>query len=343
MNINKFFSVMIVSTLASLSFGVDPVVGHELMTRSQEITARQTSNAVQIGGVAQVRYTYSTSNNTAYGFDLPYVRLDVHGDVGNGFNYRISPSADGNGDVTLQNAFVGYTVEQNKDFNVKVGQFRPQFMIELNGNDEDVVAANRSVVANTLGQTFTQGAELGWSHGPVCATVAFTDGVDHVNTVVDPVNNNYGVTARVAWNIINDAASGNKVTVGAGINHEDDFDVYTVDAGWTWKKFSAMLEYAHADTSISNAVVGTVAYECVANVEPFVRGEWAQVSGGEDLSIVTGGVNYYPTANKAVKWTNQVGYSFNSVSGVWDTTNTGWAAGGDDGDVVVVSQLQVSF
>ena len=310
----------------------------ELMARSNELTAAQSSNLLKINGVAQVRYVFSNSNSDAYGFEVPMVRMDLHGDLGSGFDYRVSPRVNGDGDFTLENAFIGYKVEQIKDLTVKIGQFRPQFVTELNGNDEDIVAATHSVVANTLGQTFTQGAEFSWSYDMFDATVAFTDGVDHANTSVDSANNNYGVTAKV------DAEIMKGFKLGAGVNHEDDFDTYLATAAWQHGKLSVAADYLYSDSEsvFENAAIATVAYECFDNIQPFITGEWAQVEGGEDLAIVAGGVNYY-MAGKTVKWTNQVGYAFNAVDAAWNVGDTGWVSGGDDGEVVAISQLQVKF
>jgi hypothetical protein len=310
----------------------------ELMARSNEITAAQSSDRLKINGVAQVRYVFSNSNSDAYGFEVPMLRMDLYGDLGSGFDYRVSPRVDGDGEFTLENAFVGYKIEQVKDLKVKFGQFRPQFVTELNGNSEDIVAATHSVVANTLGQTFTQGAEFSWSYGVIDASVAFTDGVDRANTPVDSTSNNYGVIAKI------DAEIFDGFKLGAGINHEDDFDTYLATAAWQHGKFSAAVDYLYSDSEsvFESAAVGTIAYECFDNLQPFITGEWAQVEGGEDLAIVTGGVNYY-MAGKTVKWTNQVGYTFNAVDAAWNVADTGWVAGGDDGEMVAISQLQIKF
>ena len=78
------------------------------------------------------------------------------------------------------------------------------------------------------------------------------------------------------------------------------------------------------------------------NFQPFARAEWASVESEEDMTVFTAGVNYY-AVNRAVKWTNQVGYAVEDVTAAWDTTNTGWVAGTEEGEFVFTSQFQVLF
>lgn len=331
---NKLASIFAAFATTITAFAAD---NSELMGRSNDLTQAQSNTKLQLNGVAQVRYTYGTGDSDRYGFEVPMVRLDVHGDLGNGISYRVSPRANGDGDFTLNDAFVAYSFDGLKDVAFKFGQFRPQFANEMNANDEDVLGATHTVVATTLGQTYTQGIEAVWTLGDLKLAAAFTDGTDRANTVVD-ASTNYGVTAKASYELFDG------FTVGAGINHEDEFDVYTADATWTVGKFAttAAYFYSESDGAFSNAATATVAFNCTDAIQPFVAGEWGEVDGGEDLAIVTGGVNYY-MAGTAVKWTNQVGYAFNSVDAAWDTTDTGWAATTDDGEVVAISQLQVRF
>jgi hypothetical protein len=183
MNKFSFIFAMIVSIFSvNVNAQVDAA---KLMNRSNEITAAQKSS-VDIGGVAQFRFGYGTNSSVdSYGFEIPLARIDVSGDLGHGFGFKVSPFANSEGDLEIQDAFADYDFEAVKNLNVKFGQFRPQFFAELNGNDEDIIPATHSLVANTIGQTYTQGVEGKWSNDIFGASVAFTEGVDRANTPID--------------------------------------------------------------------------------------------------------------------------------------------------------------
>ncbi len=103
------------------------------------------------------------------------------------------------------------------------------------------------------------------------------------------------------------------------------------------------------------------------DVQAYSRYQWAdsQFSGDDDLSIVQLGINYY-IHGQNVKWTTDVGYSFNQISATYFTMAqapvnpglrpsstaginnggsnfTGWTEDGGDGQWLIRSQLQLSF
>ena len=103
------------------------------------------------------------------------------------------------------------------------------------------------------------------------------------------------------------------------------------------------------------------------DVQAYSRYQWAdsQFSGDDDLSIVQLGINYY-IHGQNVKWTTDIGYSFNQISATYFTmaqapvnpallpgnpaginnggsNSTGWTEDGGDGQWLIRSQLQLSF
>ena len=78
--------------------------------------------------------------------------------------------------------------------------------------------------------------------------------------------------------------------------------------------------------------------------EGFIRYEWSDtdISGFEDLSLLTVGVTKYFSGNQ-VKWTTDVGFAFENVDVASDIT--GWRADSfdEDGQLVIRSQLQLMF
>jgi hypothetical protein len=85
-------------------------------------------------------------------------------------------------------------------------------------------------------------------------------------------------------------------------------------------------------------------YHFTAQWEVFGRFEWADFDGVKDLSILTGGVNYY-FADHNAKLTADIGYSFNEleVLGSGVDNRTGWRGDSDKGQIVVRTQLQLAF
>lgn len=75
------------------------------------------------------------------------------------------------------------------------------------------------------------------------------------------------------------------------------------------------------------------------------------LADGENASIVTAGVNWYPmgSANTGIKWTTDVGFAldpvvdFNSSGGNWLTDQTGAGQSTQDGQFVLRSQIQLTF
>ena len=79
--------------------------------------------------------------------------------------------------------------------------------------------------------------------------------------------------------------------------------------------------------------------------EVFSRYEWGDADGVDpDLSVLTVGFNRYVDRHD-LKWTVDVGYSFNEVGGFWSTRRAGWLsdASGRTGQIVARAQLQLLF
>jgi hypothetical protein len=80
--------------------------------------------------------------------------------------------------------------------------------------------------------------------------------------------------------------------------------------------------------------------------EVFARYEWSDFdsAGVSDLSVVTVGVIRFFNGNN-LKWTTDVGVGLNPVASEFAATALGWRADapGEDGQVVVRSQLQLLF
>jgi hypothetical protein len=75
------------------------------------------------------------------------------------------------------------------------------------------------------------------------------------------------------------------------------------------------------------------------------------LADGEKASIITAGVNWYPmgSGNTGIKWTTDIGFAldpvvdFNSSGGNWLSDQTGAGASTSDGQLVLRSQIQLTF
>lgn len=93
------------------------------------------------------------------------------------------------------------------------------------------------------------------------------------------------------------------------------------------------------------------------DVQAYARYEWADsmYAGSDDLSVLQAGVNVYWHGQR-VKWTTDIGYSFNELPseyfyvvqapgavGNGGTNLTGWTPDGGDGQWLIRSQVQLCF
>lgn len=82
------------------------------------------------------------------------------------------------------------------------------------------------------------------------------------------------------------------------------------------------------------------------DLEIFARYEWADAdsAGLDDLSVITFGVNRF-WAKHALKWTTDIGIGLNEIAEPFSASGAGWRtdASGEDGQIVVRSQMQLLF
>ncbi|UCD76495.1 MAG: hypothetical protein JSV91_06135 [Phycisphaerales bacterium] len=82
--------------------------------------------------------------------------------------------------------------------------------------------------------------------------------------------------------------------------------------------------------------------------EAIARFEYGDLDGAgtvsDELMILTAGVNRF-WSRHALKWSTDLGYAFEPVDSAWSGTGAGWQtdSAGDDGQIVIRSQLQLLF
>ena len=122
-----------------------------------------------------------------------------------------------------------------------------------------------------------------------------------------------------------------------------DLEINAVDGANLFASFTYIDEDV-ADASPLGVVVQGGVF-LTDDWELFARYEYGDADDdSEDLSVITFGVNKY-WSKHAMKWTTDLGFGIDEVSGNWDKTSVGWRedAPGEDGQFVFRTQLQLLF
>lgn len=298
---------------------------------------------LDIGGFAITRFQYSDGGGSdkRHEFSIPYARLQFSGNVYD-FGYVVSGefSDQTSGGFDLVDAYV------TKDFgfaDFKVGQFVSSFYNGYTDSPLDQLNGEYTLIANTYGQGRSQGIEFSKDFGWLDLTAGYNDGFDTANGA--GVANEYGINVR------GDIDFGSGLSLGAAYSYQSltatDYSTFTVDAGWKTGAFEAGVSYVAADLTSNGGysdnygIVGSVAYQCMDDLQGYVQFENGKVGAGTDLNILTVGANY--DLAKGVRWTTSVGYAFDAVDGGWEFGRTGWSTSSDSGQYLVSTQLSLSF
>jgi len=304
--------------------------------RAMFLAERNNPVTINVHGFMQYRWTYNDIRtpgvDATHGFSVPRARLEVSGDVYD-WGYKVSGQWSDGANFNLLDAYADW-----KGF--RVGQFKSPFMSEVLTNQTDTLAADRSIIAQEFGQGRSQGFQYTHDFGVGTFTGAYTDGFNTANGA--GVVNGYALTGRVDFDV------NRWFTVGAAVSHNDldttDYNTWTVDATTSLGGFDFTGAYVatSGDAMGSNwGTVWTAAYD-MGQWQPFVQYERGHLDGvAIDLSIATVGVNY--DINPNMRWTTDLGYSFNSVDAGWNLNNTGWSSTANEGESLIRSQIQILF
>ena len=292
---------------------------------------------VNVHGFLQTRWSYNDIKtdgvDTTHGFNVPRTRLELSGDLYD-WGYKVSGQWNDGGNFTLMDAYADWG-------GFRVGQFKSPFMKEVLTAQTDTLAAERSVISSQFGQGRSQGVQWGTSTGVGDLTVAYTDGFNTANGA--GVQNGYALTGRL------DFRATDWLSAGVAISHNDlnttDYNTWTADATFTAGGFDFTGAYVATLDDVNGDDWGTVwtaAYQLTDKAQGFVQYEMGHLEGVDvDLKIATVGVNY--AFNNNVKWTTDLGYSFNSVDAGWNLGSSGWNTTANEGETLIRTQLQVRF
>lgn len=313
-------------------------------------------NAPSIGGWILTSYRHSSDidgngasagTNDQSGFQFDSVRLELQGDAGNSYSYKISmelsDSNDAlhgqspNGSVELKDAYVKMHIYEG--INGKLGRFKEQVVRSAMMSDNRLLFLDRTAIGETLGRR-DLGLMVFGSFDVVDWSVSAQDGSDGQG-------DEHTFTLHASANIVgkagmakNEGAFGagdeTNVTVGLSLQDDGNLDkgrVVAVEAAMTSGPFSAAAELVDFDKGdagtfglahglIGNDVADTTPWDVTVSYlitpEYEIMGRYEDSDDADDTTGFSLGVNRYIDGHN-IKWTAQ-----------WRTISTDNAVGDID-------------
>ncbi len=332
-------------------------------------------NRLNFKGLLQARYVFNHQENAPDdddrgGFEIGRTRFSFSGHVIDpSWQFMIWTGHHFNGDAMLLDAWIKKVLDDN--WSVTAGQFKVPFWREWLVSETRQQFVERSLL-NAFSGSYTQGVKVDYSNERLHATFAFTDGAGNLNRSWDTEDTDVALTGRAEWLVFGDWKQYGQfeswrddeqpmLVLGAAVHYQegesgtvtDETDLlrWTVDGSLEFggaNLFAAVVG-DHVDNGVANDRIGTLVqggYFITDKVELIARYEWADLDQAVDetLSIATVGVNYFFAKHRA-RWTLDVGYAFEPVSGTIDSTFAGYRADsvGESGQTVVRTQMQLVF
>lgn len=298
---------------------------------------------VRAFGFVQFRWMYDSVSSTGsrMGFDVRKAVLGVEGEVAENWNFVLSGEWVPDTSFDLRDAYVSTTFD---GVGFTAGRFRMPFMAEWQVNEPELLGNDYSILAYTFGQGRSEGVQL--SYSPVenlRVLFSYNNGFEQENNVL--LNNDtWGLSGRAEWTGMKN------VVLGAALayNSTDSYNStsWTVDGNveFTQDWFGFASYTGRSDDVNGNGwgVLVQSGYKYDKNLTLFGQYQVGDISGSDDsLSILSAGTTYMFAKN--VRWTNQAGYSFNSIGNGWNVNETGWSNTSTDGQFLFTTQLTISF
>jgi hypothetical protein len=334
--------------------------------------------SMTINGHLQTRYVYNYQDDAPpgedtnrSGFENTRTRLIFSGGVGDGWTYYVNGGfyRSDDGSFDLQDAYIRYSFDNG--WMMGMGQYKSPFSREFLVDSMNQLAVERSLLDYWFNAGRTQGIRLGYAADTFRFTSNFNDGADGQNNGWEEFDVEFAMGARFEflfsgnWEQFDDFTSpmGSEqgFMVGVGVRTEtqeygtpipaDEADTFgvTADASLEFDGWNVFTAFHYLDQDTDSDLTGWViqgAYYFSDTFEGFARFEYMDFDdSGDDLNILTVGVNMYYSAN--VTMTADVGYGFEAIR----TPNTGagqitgWRddVAGNDGQFVFRTQLSLTF
>jgi hypothetical protein len=328
---------------------------------------------LELAGQIQVRLVSNhqsarSSDAHVTGVEMRRTKLKFDGHIfGRDVRYSIQGDFDREtGSFDVNDAGIELRLARGTSF--KIGRARSPLLREEDISSKRQLTVERSLVSRAM----TQGRNVG---------VAFKHRTDGARTVVALTDNTEGLFqdqgwragARLdlllhgTWEALEDFTSfpGDEpaASLGGSLAYEElDFDDparedrtvlrWSVDAGVELgglNLFAALLGQSSdgRDTPRRDQYGAVIqgGFFLSRRVELFAQYQWGDADDADpDLSVAVAGANVYFHGHD-LKWTTDIGYGFNRVSGFWSSSGAGWRTDrpGEEGQLVVRSQVQLAF
>ncbi|MDB5328728.1 MAG: phosphate-selective porin family protein [Phycisphaerales bacterium] len=321
----------------------------------------------------------STTDDVQDGFEFRRLRPRLDGTAfDKNLAYSIVLDTGRNvGTISLLDAWVKYSFD--KEWSVKLGQFRNSWVHEGDVADTKQLAVERSLIDAALGGGVTdrtQGIEVGYAsqEAPFKAALSFNDGENSKNTdfrdsdgpdATSRIDSNFGVSGRFEykffgnWDTYKDLTGKNTkedtLIAGAGVsfsqNGDADVTRAVVDAQYSradgWSAFAqGLYVYNGIDDSSNFGIGGQVGYLINPKVEVFGRYSYLNfendINGQDSFHEITAGANYYFGPDGAYNHNVKftVDLNYLPTGSPGNQTGVGYLAGDDD-QVVLRAQFQL--
>ncbi|MCH7847445.1 MAG: hypothetical protein IIB53_03700 [Planctomycetes bacterium] len=313
-----------------------------------------------------------------YGFENTRTKFILTGNVVNqDWIYKVeinvgSPSAAfqaGDGRAGTGDAYLGY--KYGDGMTVLFGTMKAPLLREELVDSRYQLAVERSALNYIYTGGRVDGIAVDWMGDQFHVTGAFTDGANTGQTVWGTADTDFAFTGRIeflasgTWDQFKDftspAGDEQGIMIGGALHYQEaetdaglaDVDVTVLTADISAEFGGANLYgafiYRNIDTAgvsdldqVGFLVQGGVAFS--DDWEAFARYEFSDFDtiGVEDLSLITFGVTRYFAGHNA-KWTTDIGIGLEEVANAPAITGLRTDVPGEDGQIVIRSQIQLVF
>lgn len=265
---------------------------------------------------------------------------------------------------------------------VYVGQFKAPFLAEELVDAQNSLAYERSAVSDFFTSARVQGIMLHYVADVWDVAGTFDDGIRSANTAWSNYDTEYSFHVRGNWYAAGTMDQMNQITsprgqefglrLGAALRYsEQEYGTagplggeatlfsWTIDGTVQFGGASIMaaiignhLDFDGLATDLDQyGIVIQGGFYLTDEWEIFARYEWADsdITGVEDLSLLTFGVNYY-FAGQQVKWTADIVFGLNEIDSYFtsrfargDINGLRSDAAGEDGQIAIRTGLQLVF
>jgi hypothetical protein len=314
--------------------------------------------SLKLNGQLQTRFIYNNQDNSPvdddrWGFENTRTKLIFSGNVVNpDYMYYIEADFDRDGGAfMLEDAYIAYNY--GNGWKAIMGQFKAPILREELVNSMYQLAVERSWVNEYFTGGRTQGIAVDYLGEQFHFIASYNDGANTPNTAWNTRDTEFSMTGRAevlfqgTWDQFHDFTSWKGEETGfllGGAVHYQKQEYGTLAANELeilLATIDASVEFGGANLFAALIYRGFFLNE---DWELYGRYEYADLdmAGVDDANLFTIGVNRY-FAQHGLKWTTDVGFGIDTVPAT--ASITGWRqdSTGEDGQIVVRTQLQLTF